>query len=204
MQPISSLGTVISWVCCEDCGRFWWPARAAKAERHQNELGKGNIFLHFLRPQEKTTNKANLALIEIRSDDKGGRIRATWVTGGGGYSAVGLVYYWLTARGASAIRYWKGISFSSEIENHISFLSIFFSLSRGGSLSSSLAIGIRDDDIPVRLCSLHFSIENDLRQFDQQKKREERKFGNLKAARENSLLLFAFAFSCTHWSGFLL
>ena len=32
----------------------------------------------------------------------------------------------LTARGASAIRYWKGISFSSEIENHISFLSIFF------------------------------------------------------------------------------
>jgi hypothetical protein len=34
MQPISSLGTVISWVCCALAGgRFCGPAKAARAEK---------------------------------------------------------------------------------------------------------------------------------------------------------------------------
>ena len=37
MQPMSSLGTVISWVCWLVCGRLWWP-EAASAARAGNEV----------------------------------------------------------------------------------------------------------------------------------------------------------------------
>ena len=40
IQPISSFGTVISWVCWVVCGLpcWWWPANAANAENKWNGL----------------------------------------------------------------------------------------------------------------------------------------------------------------------
>ena len=44
MQPMSSLGTVISWVCCWAAWFRAWPVRRARAE---TEIVRFRNFLHF-------------------------------------------------------------------------------------------------------------------------------------------------------------
>ena len=53
IHPMSSLGTVISCVCCEDWGRFWCPVSAARAGKGRAESSNkldGRLSVVFVLP----------------------------------------------------------------------------------------------------------------------------------------------------------